>query len=74
MSNTFHIPCTHYGPPGLQLFHIERFSLDLEMKTHKQNRNKKQTKMEQFDWFIERIQTFVAFGWLSESSGEKLHA
>ena len=27
--------------------------------------------MERFDWFIERIQTPVAFGWLSERSGEK---
>ena len=27
--------------------------------------------MERFDWFIERIQTRVAFGWLSERSDEK---
>ena len=26
---------------------------------------------ERFDWFIERIQTRVAFGWLSERAGEK---
>ena len=44
------------------------------MKTREQNRNNKQTKIERFDWFIERIQTRVAFGWLSERSGEKLHA
>ena len=25
---------------------------------------------ERFDWFIERLQTRVAFGWLSERSGE----
>ena len=31
--------------------------------------------IERFDWFIERIQTRVAFGWLSECWGEKkLHA
>ena len=49
---------------------IERFLYDLEMKTREQNRNKR-TKIERFDWFIERIQTRVAFGWLSERSGEK---
>ena len=27
--------------------------------------------IERFDWFNERIQTCVAFGWLSERSGEK---
>ena len=41
------------------------------MKTRKQNRNNKRTEIERFDWFIERIQTRVAFGWLSERSGEK---
>ena len=50
---------------------LERFSSDLEMKTREQNRNKKRTEIERFDWFIERIQTRVAFGWLSERSGEK---
>ena len=40
-----------------------------------QNRNKKRREIEGFDWFIERIQTRVAFGWLRERSGEKkLHA
>ena len=50
---------------------IERFSYDLEMKTHEQNRNNKQTKIEPFDWFVERIQTRVAFSWLSRRSDEK---
>ena len=50
---------------------LERFSYDLEMKTHEQNRNNKRTEMEWFDWFIERIQTRVAFPWLSERSAEK---
>ena len=36
------------------------------MKTREQNRNNKRTKIQRFDWFIERIQTRVAFGWLSE--------
>ena len=36
------------------------------MKTTQQNRNNKRTEIEQFDWFIERIETHVAFGWLSE--------
>ena len=37
------------------------------MKTGEQNRNNKRTEIKQFDWFIERIQTHVGFGWLSES-------
>ena len=41
------------------------------MKTREQNRNNKRTEIERFDWFIEQIQTRVAFGWLSERSGEK---
>ena len=41
---------------------VERFSYDLEMKTHEQNRNNKRTEIERFDWFLERIQTRVAFG------------
>ena len=54
---------------------IERFSYDLEMKTREQNRNNKRTEIERFDWFIERIQTRVAFDWLRKRSGEKkLHA
>ena len=40
---------------------IEQFSYDLEMKTREQNRNKKRTEIERFDWFIER-------------AGEKPHA
>ena len=39
------------------------------MKTREQNRNNNrnniQTEIERFDWFVERIQTPVAFGWLS---------
>ena len=50
---------------------IEQFSYDLEMKTRGQNRNNKRTKIERFDWFMERIQPRVAFGWSSERSGEK---
>jgi len=29
--------------------------------------------LERSDWFIERIQTSVAFGWLSERLGEKTY-
>ena len=50
---------------------IERFSYDLEMKTREQNRNNKRMEIERFDWFIERLQTRVAFGWLSERSRKK---
>ena len=41
------------------------------MKTREQNRNNKRTEVERLDWFIERILTRVAFGWLSKRSGEK---
>ena len=44
------------------------------MKTREQNRNNKRTEIERFHRFIERIQMRVAFGWLRERSGEKLHA
>ena len=47
------------------------FVSHLEMKTRKQNGNNKLTEIERFDWFIERMQTRVAFGWLSERSGDK---
>ena len=49
---------------------LKQFSYDLEMKTREQNRNNKRTEIERFDWFIERIQTRVAFGGLFL----KLHA
>ena len=45
------------------------------MKTGEQNRNNKRTEKGRIDWFIERIQTRLAFGWLlwsSERSGEKM--
>ena len=41
------------------------------MKTREQNRKNKRTEIERFDWFIERIQTQVAFGCLIEHSGKK---
>ena len=50
---------------------VERFSYDLETKTREQNRNDQRTQIERFDWCMGRIQTSVAFGWLSERSGEK---
>ena len=53
---------------------LERLSHDLEMKTREKKRNNKRTEIEWFDWFIERIQTRVAFGWLGERLAEKLHA
>ena len=49
---------------------LEGLSYDLEMKTRDQDRNNKRTQIERFDWFVERIQTRVAFGWLSERSDE----
>ena len=50
---------------------LERLSYDLEMKTREQNKNNKETEIKRFDWFIERIQTHLAFGWLSERSAKK---
>ena len=50
---------------------VERFSYDLEMKTREQNRNNKRTEIERFDWCIERIQTHLGFGWLSERLGKQ---
>ena len=50
---------------------LERFSYDLEMKTREQNRDNKRKEIKRFDWFMERIQTHLAFGWLSERSDEK---
>ena len=41
------------------------------MKTREQNRNNKRTEIEQYVWFVERIQTLMAFDWLSERSGEE---
>ena len=42
----------------------------MTLKSREQNRNKR-AEIKRFDWFIERIQTRLAFGWLSERSGEK---
>ena len=53
------------------VMHRAIFVWHLEMKTRKRNRNNKLTEIERFDWFIERMQTRVAFGWLSERSGDK---
>ena len=51
---------------------VERFLFDFEMKTREQNRHNNRKEIERFDWFIDRIQTRVAFDWLSELSGEKI--
>ena len=51
---------------------VERFLFDLEMKTREQDWNNKRKEIERFDWFIDRIQTRVAFDWLSELSGENI--
>ena len=65
----------HFGVSIIYIIILEPFSYDLGMKTREQNRNNKRMEIERFDWFIERIQTRVAFGWLSERSGEKtVHA
>ena len=49
--------------------------MTLKVKTRERNRNNKRPQIEPFDWFIERIQTRMAFGWLSERPRvKKLHA
>ena len=52
---------------------VERFPYGLEMKMREQSRNKG-TEIERFNWFVERIQTRVAFGLLGEARLKKLHA
>ena len=44
------------------------------MEMHKQNRNNKQREIERINWFIERIQMHLAFNWLRDRLGGKLHA
>ena len=66
--------CVHNLISSAVLVRIERFSYDLEMKTREQNRNNKRTEIKRFDWFIEWIQTRLAFGWLSKRAAENLHA
>ena len=56
----------HTQIKGKQCNLLQLFSYDLEMKTREQNRNKK--RVETAIWLV---QTRVAFGWLSEHSGEK---
>ena len=45
--------------------------MTLKCKRANKTGNNKRTEIKRFDWFIERIQTRMAFGWLSEHSGEK---
>ena len=40
------------------------------MNTPEKKQNNKRKEIERFDWFIERIQTGMAFGWLRKRSGE----
>ena len=54
--------------PECSMFHVPECSTANENARTKQ---KQQTEIKRFDWFIERIQTRLAFGWLSERSGEK---
>ena len=54
-----------------KLDRLERLSYDLEMKMREQNKNNKRTEIKRFDWCTERIQTHLAFGWLSEGSAKK---
>ena len=48
---------------NLLAFHVqivlERFSDDLEMNTHEQNRSIKRAEIKRFDWILERIQMRV---------------
>ena len=64
-----HFACS--GPLLAGLRQLERFSYDLEMKTREQIETTNEREIERFDWFVELIQTRVAFGWLSERSAKK---
>ena len=65
-------PPKNYGKCCLMAFFlIKRFSYVLEVKTREQNKHNKRKEIGRFDWFIEQIQTRVAFGWISERSREK---
>ena len=50
---------------------LERFSYHPKIKARQQNRSNKRKERERLGWYIEQIQTRVAFAWLSERSGEK---
>ena len=53
---------------------IERFLYDREMKRRQQNGNNKRTEIEQFDWFIERIQRAWLLVGLANARLKKLNA
>ena len=55
----------NYEQRGITRKRLGAIFYDLEMKKRQQIRNNNRTKIERFDWFIKRIQTRVAFGWLS---------
>ena len=42
-----------------------------KLANNTEKKNNKLTEIERFDWFVEWIQTRVAFGLLSEPSAEK---
>ena len=47
------------------------FAWPLKWKRANKTEKNEWTEIERFDWFIERIQTRAAFGWLSERLAEK---
>ena len=49
---------------------LSDFRMTLKWK-REQHRSNKRTDIERLDWFVERKQTRVAFGWLIERSAEK---
>ena len=44
-----------------------------DFENAEQNRKNKRTEIQGFDWFIERIQTRVGFGWLANARVKKFH-
>ena len=66
--------CIVACPLGNQLSHFA-FSRPLLAGLRQLERfsyHNKRTEIERFDWFVERIQTRVAFDWLSERSDEEI--
>ena len=48
---------------GCLVLWVRVISYDLEIKARTKQTSNKRTEIESFGWFIERIQTRVAFGW-----------
>ena len=55
--------CVFFKMGQNNLSTLERFSYDLEMITHEQNRNNKRTEIERFDWSILHFDVILQHDW-----------